>query len=193
MPDEVQERMTAKDKVRARRAQEAKTRTHRQFLLESVRTHILPVLLQQGFAVAPGHSSGPVDRKSVGVLPFGLLRRARPDGGLDLVEIQFMTYQRPAFRINVCPVPKEGLMTVAGPRATEELEAGGLHNHFEMYAYPRWWIFFSLFLWRLRTPRQSDYERLALRVAGYLPEVELALREGKLGPHMRKIVFLPET
>ena len=43
--------------------------------------------------------------------------------------------------------------------------------------------------WRFRTPVQSDYDKLALRVACLLPEVELALREGKLGPHMRKIVI----
>jgi hypothetical protein len=40
---------------------------------------------------------------------------------------------------------------------------------------------------RFRSPVQADYEKLALRVAGLLPELELALREGKLGPHMRRL------
>jgi hypothetical protein len=36
---------------------------------------------------------------------------------------------------------------------------------------------------------QADYDKLVLRVAGFLPELELALREGNLGPHMRRIVI----
>jgi hypothetical protein len=37
---------------------------------------------------------------------------------------------------------------------------------------------------------QHDYETLAVRVASYEPELEVALREGSLGPHMRRL-FLP--
>ena len=163
-------------------------RKHKDLLLQSVQTHILPVFIQQGFSVAPRVHSGPVERKSADTFPFEL-RRARPDGGVDLSEIQFMTYQRAAFRINVCPVPKEGMMTLGGHRKPEELHAGGLHDHFEMYASPRWRSWFSLWFWRFRTAVQSDYDKLALRVAGFLPEVELVLREGKLGPHMRRIAI----
>jgi hypothetical protein len=181
--------MTLQDRAQGRRAKEAKLRKHRDFLLQSVRTHILPIFIQQGFAVTPRVHSGPVDRKSADVFPFELLRRARADGGVDLVEVQFMTYQRAAFRINVCAVPKDGIMTLGGHRTAEELHAGGLHDHFEMYAYPRWRIWFSLRFWRFRTPVQSDYDKLALRVAAFLPEVELALRDGNLGPHIRKIVI----
>jgi hypothetical protein len=39
----------------------------------------------------------------------------------------------------------------------------------------------------LRAPTQTDYDRLALQVAGLLPELELALREGKLGTHIRRL------
>lgn len=183
--------MTLNDKHPARRANQHKLRKHRDLLLESVRTHILPILIQQGFAVTPRVHRGPADRNSVDTFPFELLRRARPDGGVDLVEIQFMTYQRAGFRINVCAVPRDGLMTLGGHRNAEELDAGGLHDHFELYDHPRWWIWFSLRFWRFRTPGQSSYDRLALRVAALLPEIELALREGKSGPHARKIVFPP--
>ena len=161
-------------------------RKHKQLLLKSVQTHILPVFIQQGFVVAPGVQM--VDRSTADTFPFEL-RRGRPDGGVDLVEIQFMTYQRAAFRINVCPVPKEGMTTLGGHRKPDELHASGLHDHFEMYASPRWWRWFSLWFWSLRTPVESDYDKLASRVAGFLPEVELALRDGKLGPHMRRIAI----
>lgn len=181
--------MTLKHDLQTRRAKERKLGKHRDLLLQSVRTHILSVFVQQGYAVAQLVRTSPVDRKSADAFPFGVLRRNRPDGGVDLVEIQFMTYQRAAFRINVCAVPKGGMMTLGGHRTAEELRGGGLHDHFEMYASPRLRKWFSLVCWRLRTPVQSDYDKLALRVAAFLPEVELALREGKGGPHMRKIVI----
>ena len=180
--------MTFQEKLRYRKLKEQKLRRHKDLLLEAVRNHIFPVLIKQGFSITPRREGQPADRKDRDTFPLGFLQRARPDGGVDLVEIQFMTYQRAAFRINACPVPKDGMMTLGGHRTVEELEAGGLHDHFEMYEFPRWWIWFSLRLWRFRTPVKSTYDKLAQRVAGYLPEIELALREGKLGPHMRKIV-----
>ena len=134
----------------------------------------------------------------MGIFPLGLLRRPRPDAGVDLVEIQFMTYQRAAFRINACAVPKEGMMTAGGHRAPEELFAGGLHDHFETHARP--WLrsalralrveplgeWFSVWHWPLQSPA-ANYDKLAKRVARILPEVDFALREGKLGPHMRRL------
>ena len=104
--------MTLKDQLQARTAREHKLRRHRDLLVERVRTHILPIFIQQGFAATPRVHSGPVDRKSADIFPFDLLRRIRLDEGVDLVEIQFMTYQRAAFRINACAAPKEGMMTL---------------------------------------------------------------------------------
>ena len=49
---------------------------------------------------------------------------------------KFSTYKRAAFRINACPVPKEGMMTAGGHRSTEELHESGLHDHFETHARP---------------------------------------------------------
>jgi len=76
---------------------------------------------------------------------------------------------------------------------TDLFEHRELKPQFEMYASQRWRMWFSLRFWRFRTPTQSGYDKLALRVAGLLPEVELALRKGKLGPRMRKIVSLPRA
>src|SRR5215472_2483378 len=192
--------MTFKNRLRARGAREQKLKKHRDFLLHSIRMHLLPAFIQQRFTPDPAPVEGaPVDRKYKGTFPFEL-RRVRPDGGVDLVEIQFKTYHRAAFRINVCAVPKEGMITLGGHRTVEDLHASGLHDHFETHARP--WLrpllralgleplgeWFSLWLWYLRYPKQADYDRLVLRVAGVLPELELALREGKLGPHVRRIV-----
>ena len=189
------------NKLRDRKAKEEKLRKHRDLLLDSVRTHLLPAFIERGFAIRPRVRQEPTDRKSAGTFPFELLRRSRPDGGIDLVEIQFATYQRAAFRINACAAPKEGMMTIGGHWSAEELHAGGLHDHLETHARP--WLrpclralgleplgaWFSLPFWSFRCPVQADYEKLALRVVGFLPEIELALREGKIGPHLRRVVF----
>jgi hypothetical protein len=81
------------------------------------------------------------------------------------------------------------MITLGGHRTTEECLAHGIHD-LEMYACPRWFKFFSLWLYYLRSPKQADYDKLALRVAGIVPELELALREDRLGPHMRRLVFI---
>ena len=39
----------------------------------------------------------------------------------------------------------------------------------------------------LFTIHQSDYEKLVVEVAGLVPELESALRSGKLGPHVRRV------
>jgi len=68
--------MRVKDKLSARRAKEQKLRKHRELLVESVRNHVLPAIIEKGFAVEPRRVNvGPVDRKSVGIFPFEQMRR----------------------------------------------------------------------------------------------------------------------
>jgi hypothetical protein len=193
--------MTVKDQLQARRAKEQKLRKHKDLLVESVRTHLLPAFIQRGFTVAPSVRDKPTDRKYAGTFPFGQLRRTRPDGGVDVVEIQFSTYQRAAFRINAGVAPKDGLVTLIGHRPVEEVAVHGLKEYFETHARP--WLrpglralgleplgeWFSLLFWRLRSPKQAEYDTLAVQVAALAPEIELALSEGKLGPHIRKVVI----
>jgi hypothetical protein len=193
--------MTLKDQLQARRAKEQKLRKHKDLLVESVRTHLLSAFIQRGFTVASLIRDKPTDRKSTGTFPFGQLRRTRPDGGVDMVEIQFSTYQRAAFRINAGVAPKDGLVTLTGHRPVEEVAVHWLNEYFETHARP--WLrpglrtlgleplgeWFSLPFWRLRSPKQAEYDTLVVRVAGLVPEIELALSEGKSGPHIRKVVI----
>jgi len=85
------------------------------------------------------------------------------------------------------------MMTVTGPWPAEQVCVHWLNEFFEMYASPRWRTWFFLWFWRFRTPAQSDYDKLARRVMDFLPEVDLALREGKLGPHMRRVMIRKRT
>jgi hypothetical protein len=193
-----------KKKLQFRRSQEQRAKRRRALLEASVRTQLLPALIRQGFEIAsPRQQSEPNDRKSAGCFPaWGQLIRAR-DTIVDKVEIQFSTYGRAALRINATAVPKGGMMTAFGHRMAGEIQASGLHDHFETHA--RAWLrptlralrvepvgeWFSLWRWPFRSPTQDDYDKLSLRAVAILPELELALREGKSGPHIRRLEFKP--
>jgi hypothetical protein len=191
-------------KLKARRAKEQNAKRRRAFLEECVRTHLVPAFIEQGFRVAlPRTSPEATDPKSAGSFPsWGRFIRDR-GSLLDKAEIQFSTYGRAAFRINACAIPKNGMMTAGGHRTAQEIDAGGLHDHFETHARP--WLrpalkalrveplgaWFSVWHWPFLSPAQSEYEKLALRVAALVPEIDLALREDKLGPHLRRLKFSP--
>jgi len=177
-------RMTSSTTVRAVK----RKRQRRDWLVESIRTYLLPALVDRGFEAAPRLNRGLVDREYTVSLPLGRLLRER-ESRLELAEIQFAPYGRAAFRINAGVPPKEGIATFTGRLAPEELDAGGLPYHFEMYAWPRWSIWFSVWRWPGRSLSQANYDKLAIRVASFVPELELALREGSLGPHIRKVVI----
>lgn len=162
----------------------------RDWLIESLRAHLVPVLVRQGFEIAPLTARGPIDRELIRSLPLGRMRRSR-EGGVDLVEVDFARYGRAAFRIFAGVVPRDGLMTFTGHWPAQDVYVGWLNEYFVMYAFPRWRVQFSVWCWPRQSPTQGDYDRLALRVAGLVPELELALREGRTGPHMRRVIPRP--
>jgi len=156
----------------------------RDWLIQGLREHLVPALISQGFELAPLPARGPIDRELVLSLPLGRLRRSTRRG-VDLIEIQFAKYRRAAFRIAAGVAPRDGLMTFTGHWPAEDVYVGWLNEYFVMYAFPRWRVQFSVWHWPHQSPTQGDYDKLALRVAGFIPELELALREGRTGPHMR--------
>jgi hypothetical protein len=181
--------MTFKKKLKDRREANQILRRRREWLIQSIRSHLLPVFFQHGFVVAPltGGPPDPDDRKYLDIFPLGELRRARPGVGVDLIRIQFAAYRRAAFRIHAGVALSEGRMWA--------------NEFFETHARP--WlrpslralkveplgVWFSLWPRSFRSAAKADYEKLVARVAGYVPEIELALREGQLGPHIRRVVF----
>ncbi len=183
--------MTSKKRLRALGVEQ-----RRDWLIQSLRKHLLPIIIKQGFEVAPDVGGGPVDREVVLRYPLGRLRRIR-EGSVDLIEIQLAPHRRPAFRIIAGVAPKEGLLTFTGHWAAENLHADWLDECFVTHARP--WLrplgvellgaWFSVWNWPWRSPTPADYDTLALRVAGYVPELEWALREGRLGRHVRRVVI----
>lgn len=157
----------------------------RDHFIEAVRTQLLPTLLQNGFSVAPLVTDrGPVDRELAASLPLGRLRRRREDAiGVDLVEIALARH-RNAFRLSVGVAPAKGVRTFTGLWPAEDVLVGWLDEFFEMYASPTWRRWFSVRRWPWQAaPSQEDHEQLAREVSSLLPELEAALRQGRVGPH----------
>src|SRR5204862_279597 len=132
----------------------------RKWLIESLQRHLLPSLIQQGFDVAqPDILPPPIDRRYVRAFPLGRLVRGR-ESGVDQISIQFATYDRNAFRINACVVPPKEIITTHN-RLPEVpgFWARGFSEHFEMYAFPQLWAWFtwgwfSVRHWSFRPPVQ---------------------------------------
>ena len=164
-------------------------------MIESLQRNLLPVLIKQGFEIAqPAVPRPPVAPEYKQAFPLGRLARAR-EVGVDQVSIQLATRDRNAFRINACIVPPKEIVTTRNrlPEVRGFL-ARGLSEHFEMYESPKLWAWFTWGWFSVRyrpffPPVQNDYEKLSIRVAKYAPELDLALRKGELGPHMRRVLL----
>jgi len=87
------------------------------------------VLLNEGFSVAPLVHRGPVDRELTLGLPLGRLLRTRKPG-VDLIQSQFARYRRAAFRIMAGVAPSDGLMTITGRWASEDVLVDWLNEYF---------------------------------------------------------------
>lgn len=83
-------------------------------------------------------------------------------------------------------------MTVTGHWAAEDVYVGWLNEFYVMYALPRWQVSFFAWHWPYQSPTQGDYEKLARRVVRFVPELELALQQGRLGSHVRRFL-IPRT
>jgi hypothetical protein len=165
----------------------------RGWLIDSLQQHLVPALVQQGFEAGKAEASRPfVDRKFVKAFPFAKLIRVR-ESAVEQISIQLASNDRCAFRINASVVPPKKMVTAKLPPVVG-LEGKGLSEQFEMYEYPILWAWltagwFSVRTWPFQTPSLKDYEKLALRVSTYVPELDLALSESKLGPHMRRALL----
>ena len=164
----------------------------RRWLINAIRNRLLPEFVRRGFKIVPISKGGLIDRELIYNSPFGTLRRPG-SRGFELVEVQLITYGRAAFRILAGAAPPNGLETFNGHIAAEDILVGWLDESFEIYQYPLLWsclpslAYFSIKPWQKRASSQEDYDALAQWVASLIPEVELALRDGKCGPHVRLV------
>ena len=160
----------------------------REWLLQSLRAHVIPALVQQGFTSVVEILHGPIDREYKMTFPFDPFIRRRGDS-IDFVEIQLAPYRADYFRMNAGVSSSQALGIKNGHSVFDSTNAQW-SRRFEMLARPKLWWFCSWSWFTARTwPRQpapADYDRLATRVAGYLPELQLAFEQDHLGPHLRR-------
>ena len=165
-------------------------RERRALLVESIRSQLVPAILQMGFEVAP-------PRGDNGYLqdfpPWGRFRRRR-DPVVDLLEIQFSSHGRSKFRIQAGVAPRQGVDIWVGHRSIDDLGVHELETWFETHAQGRWRPLLRalrvepLAAWfSMRSSDEGAIENLLRKVQRILPEMDLALREGNLGSHIRRV------
>jgi hypothetical protein len=176
--------MTSQQGLRASKGSE-----RRLWLIQSIRTHLLPAFANRGFHAAPRVNRGPVDPEAAVTFPdWGRFIRAR-NSAVDLIEVQLAQYGGAAFRINMGVAPGSGMMTLTGHWAAQDILVHWLDQFLEVYAIPRWRVWFSMRPRLYRSRTQTDYDELALRVAQLVPELDIALQEDREGPHVRRVVM----
>jgi len=155
--------------------------------MTSIRSHLVRELVRHGFEVVPlpRRAGEPKDRELIVAFPFGMLRRVGPRG-FELVEIQ-LDKRRVAFRLNFGIVPFDGINVVYGHVDAEEVLVGWLDRYYCLYQCPFFHMWFSVRRWLGGQVTQKHYDLLVTRVVQLIPEVELTLREGRRGHHVRLI------
>lgn len=159
----------------------------RRWLKASIRDVLLPALHAQGFepiALTEQEKRGELPT----AFPFGRLRRVR-ESGFDLVEIQLARHGKPAFRISAGVVPLTGLdHEVVGHVPAEDVWSTHLPVHYVFYQVPLLQRWFSLWHWPGRPVAQADIRAYVTKVtASVIPEIEIALREGRCGRHVKRM------
>lgn len=167
-------------------------RKERRWLVEAIRSQLIPEFLARGFELAPfpRAKQGPTDREFLASFPFGRLRRS-VEHGFEQIEIQLAPRSRAAFRLNFGLIPSGGVKGVLGHIAADDAGVHSLPERFALYSCPFFSLNFSVrrWLWSRREGTEDEYRALVARVVELLPEVDDALRNGKVGRHIRHTVI----
>jgi hypothetical protein len=162
------------------------------WLMEAIRSQLLPEFLARGFVLTPlpRAEQGPTDREFLVSFPFGRLRRS-VDHGFEQVEIQLAPRGRAAFRLNFGLIPTGGVKGGLGHIVVDDAGVHSLPERFALYSCPFFSMNFSVrrWMWSKRERTEDEYRALVARVVDLLPEIEDALRNAKIGPHIRHTVI----
>jgi hypothetical protein len=105
---------------------------------------------------------------------------------VEIVEIQLDKRGKAALRMNIGIAPPEGISHVGGRIAQEDVWVHYLDRYYVAYQSPLLRKWFSPKRWWFSSkPTKRDYEALASRIVGIVPEIEQVLRDGRAGPHIR--------
>lgn len=164
----------------------------RHWLVNAIRSQLIPQFIARGFKLEPfPKSKGEArDREVVLAFPFGRLRRSVASG-FEQVEIQLAPRGRAAFRLNFGLIPTDGIDGILGHIVADKVTVHSLSERFALYSCPRFSLNFLVrrWIWSKRERTEDEYRALVARVVDLLPEVEDALKGGKIGRHIRHTVI----
>lgn len=163
------------------------TNLHNKWLHKAIVEILIPVLQDRGFAWHKQRPAREVGREIVLGLPFGSMRRTNTNS-VDIVEISLKKGDRSYFVLHAGSVPLKGARSWLTGRHydADKIEICALEESWTMVNCKRLYAlsYFGFRFKSLRTLSQEDYQDLIRRVVSYLPEIDDALRDGIIGPHM---------
>ncbi len=158
----------------------------RQWLIQSLRTRLIPALEQRGFSCMPLAGEDARSGEIRTTFPLGRLCRPTP-AGLDLVEIQLDKRGRPAFRLNIGMALAGGIQHAAGHVAQRDIWVHYLDRYFTMYQRPWFRQWFTVSRWSREPETAARYDALVDKAVALVPEIDQALTSGRPGPHLRAV------
>lgn len=162
--------------------------TYRHLLRVSIEATLIPLLESSGFERVPLAGEDLASRDIRSGFPFGRLRRFIADGA-DLADIQ-IDKRHCAFRVNFGRAPEAGVNhPISGHINFPDVWAHYLPVSYELYANALFRRWFSAETWFGRPITQERIHRVVHAAVLALPEMEMALAGGRLGPHVRRVRF----
>lgn len=165
---------------------------HNKWLHAAIVDILIPALQDRGFVWHKQRPASEVGREIVLSWPFGSMRRTNATS-VDIVEITLKKRDRSFFLLVVGSVPLEGARNWFTGRhySSEEIEICDLEELWQLVNCKRFFelSYFGFRFKSWRTLSQKDYRDLVKRVVSYLPEIDDALRNRSVGPHMTYAKF----
>jgi len=160
------------------------TKELRRELKRQCKVHLIPYLNKNGFSQAAVIVDQP-ETKPSGIFPFGKQERIK-SGNLEVIQIQFDKYGRPAMRIAFGKVPVSGIITPCG----ESIDMNDailtcLPVFYELYSsrFTRRWFKLSL----LEPKTEHSLERLVRYILELSNELLVWFETENIGKHVHVV------
>lgn len=159
----------------------------RKWLINALRKSVVRSIEARGFENVPFGKTDIVDREFKQSFPFGRFRR-KSLNGLHLLDIEFAVQGKAKFRINAGVFPAEGFVDILSQTVLPE--EAWVHTLLKSYVLAGGskrnnWFYVSHWFWQ--TPTRQQFEDLASTASALIPEIENALSNGTVGPHLKFI------
>lgn len=154
------------------------------WLLDSIRTQLLPALYEQGFETIEFNAEEQKELRST--MPFGRLRRERGEI-VDLAEIVLGRYGEPSFCVDFGSCPSTGFRhEVVGFVSAIQAWSAHLPRHYSLCQLPFLGLPFKVRHWPRKQVKEEEVIALVTKVTAIaVKEIEDALRHDRIGKHVK--------